>query len=335
MLPRDLFKNKIHHTPQVKYCVRPFRFFLIAKASDNTLRASCCCSAWLSDKGEKGMPVFNPQDTFRADLWNHPYFVRFRQNILKGDYSYCNLESCPYYQGAPHASGYDSPYVDIQDLFIEFAFDPSCNLSCPSCRSSWKTTPSPYSLPLLEEALKRGASSILLNGSGELFINTSLINFLNSLIREQAPNLSRLNIITNATLFTPAAYFKLSDLTRSVLHSISVSLDSLNPHTYKTVRRGANLQATLTNIDFLSQSLLQNGMIKELICSFVIQKSNFKEIPDFFNFALEKNLTHLDFWRWDNRNGDHGALSVEEEAEVSQLIKEGSLRTGVRVNHSF
>ena len=137
-IDKDILKKYI--------CVQPFKHIEFFKD-----HATMCCPTWLEtqlwyDKNEDG--------SFNYDVWKSETAQKIRQSILDGSYSHCSKTACPHLStlintGVP--SGFfipknELPYtmhdgfvIDDKNIStgpgsINFTYDDSCNLRCPSCR---------------------------------------------------------------------------------------------------------------------------------------------------------------------------------------------------------
>ena len=121
-----------------KFCDRPFRFFEVGIDE----RAWCCCRSFLPTS------IGDMHTRTVGEIWNSPAIQAIRRSILDGSFEYCNHALCPRIQegSLPDADSVDDPtlrrYIDGGGVTLDsppvqynFSFDPSCNISCPSCRT--------------------------------------------------------------------------------------------------------------------------------------------------------------------------------------------------------
>jgi MoaA/NifB/PqqE/SkfB family radical SAM enzyme len=187
---------------------------------------------------------------------------------------------------------------------VLLAFDKSCNLSCPSCRTHLITEKIELQLTketLIEESivpLLKRSESLNLNAAGEIFISRPLRRLLSRLNSKDFPNL-KIDMITNGTLFNKKEWEKFPGI-HDMIRSIRVSTDGATPQTFEKLRRGAFWEPFVENMKFLGQ-LRQSGAFEVLKFSFTYQKDNFREMPLFVDWTQSIDPgRHVLFERLDN-----------------------------------
>lgn len=95
---------------------------------------------------------------------------------------------------------------------------------------------------IAESAVRLGIEKIRITG-GEPTVRAGLVDFLARL--SAIPGLHHLALTTNGLLLEEMAV----DLYRAGLQRLNVSLDSLNPQTFKEITRGGNLNKVLAGLD--------------------------------------------------------------------------------------
>ena len=126
--------------------------------------------------------------------------------------------------------------------------------------------------------------------------------------------------MTNGTLFTPQEWEKMEGKYDSL--RFSVSIDAATKGTYEKVRCGGNFDRLMKNMEFLSE-LRKEGKVDEVIVNMIVQKANYKEIPDFIRWAKKLGfdgvyLSHI--WNW-------GTFTEDEfENNVSMFDKNGNMK---------
>jgi MoaA/NifB/PqqE/SkfB family radical SAM enzyme len=96
------------------------------------------------------------------------------------------------------------------------------------------------------------------------------------------PNLS-ICLQTNGLLFSEEAWFALGPA-RSIVRTVAVSIDAATPDTYVVNRRGGDWWKLQQRLEFIAR-LRRSGPIRQLRFCFVVQANNFREMPDFIEFA--------------------------------------------------
>ncbi|GAB6038256.1 hypothetical protein JCM15519_28150 [Fundidesulfovibrio butyratiphilus] len=171
-------------------------------------------------------------------VWNSPRAKALRASILDGSYRFCDPARCAGMQkalaglrGETVARAYQTPYelmraseLDAAGLgwlirldprapvpapsIVSLEDDPTCTLSCPSCRTAPLKLDPGESLALspihqdLADRLDRAGGELWLCGAGDPFASPAYRNFLETFDPTARPRL-RLRIDTNADLLTP------------------------------------------------------------------------------------------------------------------------------------
>jgi MoaA/NifB/PqqE/SkfB family radical SAM enzyme len=133
-------------------------------------------------------------------------------------------------------------------------------------------------------------------GSGELFASVPLRNFYKTLSRAEFPNL-RLRIISNGQLLSPETWSEFSNL-NGMVDFLRISIDAAKESTYENIRRGGSWDKLCRNMEFMAT--LRRKHIKSLDINFVVQKSNFREIPGIIELAHKWNVDSIWFQKLDN-----------------------------------
>lgn len=177
---------------------------------------------------------------------------------------------------------------EIKDFNVQLGYDRSCNLACRSCRNHRITKPEDdtETVEMMHEEVKRMCFKKPRNmriGNGELFFSPYYKDIIFN--HYESDNIA---LISNGMLFTPENWSFLEKRYQNI--SLEVSIDSVNPDTYKKLR-GGDLHKLRKNMEFASQLRKQNKL-KKLSISFVIQDDNYKEMIDFVEYG--KSI-HADF----------------------------------------
>jgi len=139
------------------------------------------------------------------------------------------------------------------------------------------------------------------------------------------------SIITNGLLLTADVWKEIKHLKNNI-SSIQVSIDAATPETYKVLRRGGDFLYLLKNLKMLSR-LRKDGELKSLGVSFVVQESNYKEMPAFVKMGLNLGVDNIYFMRianWDTFTEeefrDHCIWDKEhpEHDDFKELLKDSS-----------
>ena len=274
-----------------RFCHNPFSFFEIK----NTGEVLLCCSSWLPEViGDLNYNTMN-------EIFNSQKAQDIRKSILDGSFSYCDHAICPKIQSGhlPLKDDVTDPrYRDIIDnnkvvldnpTFINFVFDPSCNLSCPSCRIKkiLHTNGSEYEkLKSIErkitQELEKIDSShsykINVTGSGDPFGSKIFRDFLFNLDGSSKPNL-KINLQTNGVMFTPTTWKNMHKIHHNI-DSVIVSIDAATKETYDKVRVGGDWELLMKNLKFINL-LRTEEKINHFRLDYVVQKYNYREMKEF------------------------------------------------------
>ena len=195
-----------------------------------------CCGHWLPTH------IGNFMNQPMQDVLNSPVAKAIRQSVTDGSYKYCNHLDCgtmaqdalprrdelqhPRTRKAVAEQNYELDGVDQ----VMFAFDQSCNLSCPSCRThviTEKVSQSVEKARAVEEKLLPllpTLRTLHMNPAGELFSSKPSRRLLELINDERCPDL-RLDIISNGTLFSREEWDKFPGIHNKV-RSIRISTDA-------------------------------------------------------------------------------------------------------------
>ena len=273
-----------------RFCEKPFTDFEISPNGD----VHICCPAYLPS------PVGNARHDRLDDILNSRRARRIRESILQGTFKYCDPARCKLIRSnvLPKRDAVVDP--ELRDVMatgrttvthardVRLSFDPTCNLSCPSCRTELivakgnqldfvMRATDKIALPLL-----RQARSVLMNGYGDVFASRSCRRILGTVNRRDFPNL-RLDFITNGVLFTEREWNKFPNI-HDMVGSVRVSIDAATEETYRSVRRGGDFGKLQRNLEFLA-GLRRTGVLDQFMLSFVYQSENMEEMIPFVEWG--------------------------------------------------
>ena len=189
-------------------------------------------------------------------------------------------------------------------------------LSCPSCRVNkvYLTEGPIYERKILiqqkiinevfGESHDRNCK-INVTGSGDPFGSKIFRDLLFGIEGSKYPNV-KITLQTNGVMFTPKYWESMSKIHKNI-STVLVSLDAASEETYNIVRRGGNWGVLMKNLKNMSK-LRKENKIKFLRLDFVVQKTNYKEMPDFVKICKEFNVDQSYF----SLVSDWGTWSVEE-----------------------
>jgi MoaA/NifB/PqqE/SkfB family radical SAM enzyme len=284
-------------------CYRISKYFEIHPSGD----ISICCFSWL--------PKFfgNVLTDTPEEILHNVNRVALVNDMDDGKFTECN-DHCPFINtilNGKSIPGYIVPLVLLQQeknrqpIVINFSYDQSCNLQCPSCRNELIL----YGLnentqlsrvhdkvkELVKYLLDKGERLILnITGSGDAFASPTYWNYIKNL--EPNKNLS-LKLLTNGILMTDVRLTDITHLWDNISH-VNISIDAATNETYSVVRKNGSLDKVKRNLESLNE-IIKNGSFKNLKqfqTNFTVQRNNYKEIVDFAKWQLEySHLTSVYF----------------------------------------
>jgi sulfatase maturation enzyme AslB (radical SAM superfamily) len=298
--------KKLKEELKQKFCKVPFEFVDLSHPPRNDV-LPCC---WVVK------PIGFISETTNLDqIWNSPEAVEVRKSILDGSYKYCRVDDCPHIHNGqlPDKKDVKDPYhraiIDNNitvlpegPKVLHFNNDPSCNLSCPSCRKEkslivngeeFEKRKRIWAHSITPEVLAE-TRELSITGSGDPFASKIYRDFLTTLDGSKYPNL-KINLFTNGVLFTEKMWKSIEKIHHNI-QDVKVSLDSMKKETYDIVRRGGDFHAALENVRHLSVQK-SNGYFRDLVICFVVQRHNYKEMPAFVDFALGLKNVKVHFQR--------------------------------------
>jgi wyosine [tRNA(Phe)-imidazoG37] synthetase (radical SAM superfamily) len=256
-----------------------------------------CCPGWLK---EDIYETNNIKDNF-----NSKKSQEIRKSILDGSYKYCDENQCPHLSALKQDKFIDRRFVPktAQSLerykpistigMVNFCFDRSCNLQCPSCRNELinylgkDRDGVDDKLRQVNDELSQTIKRLYLSGSADPFFSKSFRQFLIDFDPTKYPNMERIHIHTNGILWTEQLWNRMKTI-HPFVKTCEISIDAATKHTYeKIVRIGGNWDTLITQLNFI----IEIPTISGYIFSFVVQDSNYKEMFGFYE--LIKNINKV------------------------------------------
>lgn len=266
------------------------------------LSATPCCNSWLP------YPVSNPSCDTPHETWHGNRISTIRESINNGTYVYCNPSFCPQLRNAivnPTLPNSTSIVAYASPKYIQLSYDRSCNLACPSCRTSFFSASSKdiddYSRLqklFIEPLLKNSKSILSITYSGDPFASKHYRNLLTTLLE---PRFSEVYLIfvTNGLLLTSTTWRQYKQLWHRVV-AISISVDAATPTTYSKLRPPGKWDELITNLQALVSWRASTKASAKLILNFCVQHSNFHEMEQFFNLASDLGFDQVYYQRFLN-----------------------------------
>ena len=262
-----------------------------------------CCDSWLHKK--------LPDNVSPKEAWLSPEADEIRDSILDGSYKHCDHQHCP----ALHQLTEIGPKGRLHPLYhkdkmpanlvaaiedyreekhtpktIQFAFDQSCNLACPSCRpfmimyNSKQIAKVKEDILLLEEQYGETTEVLYITPSGDPFISVAYRDFLRTFDPKRWPSLKNIHLHTNATYWTEKMWKSMPNV-HPYVKTCEISIDAATKDTYENkTRLGGNWDELMDNLDFIYTI----KDLKTIKVSFVMQQNNFTEINQFYHLMISK-----------------------------------------------
>jgi len=291
-------------------CLQPFRHMELFHVN-----ASLCCPTWL--RKDLWYPTEDGK-TYDYDVWNSEAAQEVRKSVSDGSYKYCNKTLCPHlntliktgkntgmfarmdepdteeikWEGAQK---FHFPFTDIDGITIDgeykvkstpgslnFTFDESCNLKCPSCRLG-TIMAKPYEVEKIDKIIDfindnyaHDCRKITITGSGDPFASKSFRRFLFEFDPKKWPKLRKIYLVSNGILFNQKNW----DLMKTVqpyITDVEISIDAGTKDTYENkTRLGGKWDTLMENLKFISTI----KSIELLRISFIVQRDNYSEMAE-------------------------------------------------------
>lgn len=282
-------------------------------------RSYLCCPSWLPH------PIFHKERELK-EIWNDELAQKIRKSILDGTYEYCSKEFCPSLNTLVNSDIIPSNFIKKEQLpykydnweisnytienstiieqtpgEINFTFDKSCNLKCPSCRNEQIMANAEEMnkinniLDYIEQNFSKNVRKIFITGSGDPFASRSFRRFLKNFDSKKFKDLNLIHLSTNGNLFTKSVWDEIKK-SRDFIKICEISIDAATKETYENkVRLNGNWDTLIENLKFI----VTLDSIRFLRFSFVVQEKNYKEIIPFIKliYELTKNrIEKMDEW---------------------------------------
>ncbi len=213
-------------------------------------------------------------------------------------------------------------YLRSQPRCLSLVLGNACNIYCPHCYQSKNgdnlLRPAEIGRELRREfmGLYPYLSTLRILG-GEPF---ALVGF-RELIEDAASTVSRpiISVSTNGTLIDEAWAER---IVRLPFSNLTVSIDGGTPATYARLRRGADLDKVLANVQRIQSWKQKLGStLPHLDSFFVVMRSNFREIPQYLELASANGFTDVSLQTMEVNNNN---ASREPALERDETIADGA-----------
>ena len=265
-------------------CVAPFEYLEV-----HHMGIYGCCPAWLPTK------LADVKDV--ATVWQSDKLKEVQQSILDGSYSHCSVELCPSLnqfvnQGIVN-KGFFRTHKEFESVdythpkMINYSFDRSCNLSCPSCRTDKimangrEIDEIDWTIKEIENAYGQNLHGLYLSGTADPFASKSFRKLLTDFDKGKYPKVHNIQLHTNAILFNKEMWDSMKTV-QPYIKTIEISIDAATKETYEVVRRGGDWDVLLENLYYISTLPLY-----DLRISMVVQDNNYMEMFYFYTMMTK------------------------------------------------
>lgn len=309
-----LFKKMIY--TDAKYSLDCTRGFTSVQVHESGFIYPCCRS-WATEY------IGSAYHESPNKIWNSTRARLFRLSLINKTYAFCNLDNCSLTD-----EGLTKDNLRLEEVkelaspeFISIAYDRTCNLKCKSCRDCSSNYNKDKLHKEINEVIRKrllkdnwfdDSKQLLLAAQGEVFFSDSYRKILDDINKVEC-----LYIHTNGILLNQERIDEISKKAKRVF--VFVSVDAVNNDTYSKIRIGGNLNVLKKNLALLSKAK-EEGKIEYINILCVLQKGNYKELPDLVKYAISINADNLDVTRIFN----WGTFSDEEFKEVSMYDEAGN-----------
>jgi MoaA/NifB/PqqE/SkfB family radical SAM enzyme len=288
-------------------CATPFGYTEVFDKSQYL-----CCPGWLKED------IYETENINKN--FNSKKSQEIRKSILDGSYKYCDAGQCPHLSALNQDKLIDGRFVPKTEEnlkhfklvskinMVNFCFDRSCNLQCPSCRMELinylgkDRDGVDEKLRQVNEEISETIKRLYLSGSADPFYSKSFRQFLINFDPKKYPKMENIHIHTNGILWTEKLWEKMKNI-HPFVKSCEISIDAATKDTYETkVRIGGNWDTLLERLNFI----INIPTISDYLFSFVVQDSNYKEMYNFYqlitnlNYKYDKNISiffnHITNW---------------------------------------
>ena len=279
-----------------RFCRQPWSFVEVHQNGD----IWNCCPSWITK------PIGNILEQSWEEAWNGNIAQEYRQSMIDSTFKNCIETNCPHLLSKTLTK--ESPVFEKDDLnllwkklkvkdnsgplVVNFCYDRSCNLSCPSCRDEidmcspkskdYKDIEKIHDI-VINEIIK-DAYRLYITGTGDPFASPFFRNFLQTFDKSKYKNIGMIHLHTNGNLWTEQMWNTMSNV-HELVKSVEISIDAGTKETYEKVRRNGDWDILMKNLEYINTiKTLENVKL-----SFVIQDNNYKEMELFENLKHKLN----------------------------------------------
>jgi len=272
-------------TNNEKFCVIPFTQLQLSPMGN----VSACCFA-------NEYKVGSILDSSIEEIWNGEAIRAWRREFISGNIKICAdpIKRFQCHKHYRHLEKHVVPteYQNGPPLRLDLRLNSQCNLDCIMCHV--KNQPS--GLYENSDLWTYGSKQIFPNLieidvlGGEPFVQKDTFRLIDEILKRNSK--CTWSFLTNCN-YKFTGIVKRS-LDRLPLRSIHMSLDAVNPETYRRIRRGGKhslVFATVNSYVKYAKTREREGRPFSLFASMCIQIANWREISDFLFFCISMGIT--------------------------------------------
>lgn len=316
----QIFYSKNVDQPKVTHCSIPWETAGVNSYGDVFM---CISPAWIPKFAGN---ILGVSDIY--DVLNSSTAKKIRKEILNNRYYYCNFNLCGFPGQAKLKNIQSQPESDSDLIPLEldqpddprtvlteipkdliFDFDHTCNYQCPSCRTEVVNYNNHPIIRPFNDAISNSIKTLIIDqikdqpvnirwAGGELFISKVYIDLLDYIINTGKNNIKHV-IQTNGSYFK-----KKSELVEKLLPHVTelrISFDAATAETYHKVRVNGVWDNFIENVTWVMDHIRSQGLSLQVTADFVVQESNYKEIPKLRELCDQLGIHQINYqrmWSW-------------------------------------
>lgn len=274
----------------MRICERGLNFLQIVDHEGST--RLCAWIRWQNGGGVIG----KLKDESLYDIWHGEKAKELRDKLAKGDYSWCNIDQCPFLS----MGTIENHRIELDEIpeypdTLWLAFEKNCNYSCtccytPVCRVSVSRKECEEGYANIENKIRDvlpHVKFLAANGLGELFTSPHILK----LISEWKPLAPAEEITvlleTNGSLFDEKHWKQIENIAKYHVR-VSITVMSFDEATYQFCSgTKLSIKQIEDNLRFV-KSLRDTGIINYLELCTVVQERNFRTLPELTRRFIEE-----------------------------------------------
>lgn len=278
----------------------------------------CCCTTFVSEN------LDNVCEKTRDELWHSNLHKIMCLSTENQTYSFCEKTMCPLFVGKnsfDNKCWNDRKYERMTEKpeVMALGHDSSCNLCCVTCREKiYHACEVELQIvnqvtDIIKKQYLDGCKFLIMAGDGEVFLAKSYKDIYGDI----RCNPDFIRLLSNGMLLNESTWeqFKKGKKSRVML---TVSVDAATKETYEKIRRNGNFDILKENMEFAAR-LKKKGELSYFRMNFVVQKENYKEMPEFVKWAESLDANEVFFTKILN----WGTYTDEEFKEISMMEPDG------------